>query len=70
MKNPKTGKRKKHRKAIAEAELKATRKRKKTIEKWLKEYYEGKREDYPTTKQKLKKLSWKKLTKTLTKRKF
>lgn len=55
----KANKRKARRKALAKAELIKGLKAKKTIDKWIKDWYES-RPDYPTTVhgQKLKKLSW------------
>jgi len=46
-------KHKAHRKALAQAEIKATRKKKKTIEKWLDDWRESQR-DFPVTKSRKK----------------
>jgi hypothetical protein len=55
-----------HRKALANAEQAAQRKKKKTIQKWLTDWYEG-RQDYPVTKTKRKKLTWSQWKKLLKK---
>jgi hypothetical protein len=52
----KKAKRKKHRKALRQAELLAYQKGLKELEKWRKEYFESLK-DYPVTKSK-KRLSW------------
>jgi len=50
-KNPRRHKHKAHRKATREAEDRAALKKKKTIDRWLEEWYQS-RSDYPTTKKK------------------
>lgn len=59
IKNPNKAKHKARRKALAKAELIKGLKAKKTIEAWVKEWYES-RPDYPTSVigEKRKKLSW------------
>jgi hypothetical protein len=60
---PSKAKNKAHRKAIREAEARAYLKRKKAIEKWRKEWFEG-RSDYPVTSS-TKKLTWNQIKKLI-----
>jgi len=55
-------KRKAHRKSLRKAELIAGLKAKRTLEKWIKDWYES-RPDYPVTNQKRKPLTWSQIRK-------